>query len=654
MNRTHRPGYLVLSLVLALTPTPARAQWPENGVPVTTATGSQRYPAMVEDGQGGVFIAWNDTNLPQRVFLQRVGPDGQPAAGWPVGGIALGGPCYDGPPRICSDDAGGVYVGLRSSGPPSGFYLLRVTGSGAVAAGWPTGGQYLSFVNTPSTAALLIDGAGGAFVHWIHSYETTDAHGVPRFRTDVRLHHVLPSGAVATGWPENGRVVAGTNGIIGFSIGPDGQDGLSLAYSFYASAPGSTHAYGYFIHLDANGVATSVAGLQCTSGLETNGPLSLYPDPTGGAVVGFTERPYFTNTPTQRSLVKLDGSGQYVTGWAPRCQPFFGTAVALPSIVGDGASGVFLTWRDTRNSSEPDIYALRLDAGGLPAAGWSASGNAVSDAPGVQEQGPVIQDGFGGAFLAWVEAFDIYAQRIGPNGPGVAGWPASGLPVCTAYGAQQALQLVSDAVGGAFVCWEDYRNGSPDIYAYRLGPGGPVPVSLSVASTEVDADRVKIAWQLGEPLAGVVNVSKRTVEGDWTAERSVLPDGTGRIEYEDRAVRAGGRYGYRLEIVQSGETEYAGEVWVDIPSAAFGLGVLSPNPSASGWVVSLTLLDESGAALDLIDVQGRVVTTKQLGPLGAGPHQVAVGGSGSLPAGVYTLRLRHAGRTATARGAIVR
>lgn len=653
---------LLLSLIAAAS-TPARAQWPENGIPVTTATGSQRSPAMEPDGQGGVFIAWHDTDPPHNAFLQRIGAGGQPAAGWPEGGISIGTGCFDRAPRLCIDDAGGVYVGWCSLGPPAGYYLLRVTESGAVASGWPAGGQHLPFVNFPYLGTPLKDGAGGVFVDWTHSYTYVDGDGLTRNRTDLRLQHLLPSGVAATGWPGNGIVITGADALLGFTIGPDGHGGLSLGYGVLVQLPASQLFRGIAKRMGANGNTIYSAILDCAVDLEVVHGVSVHPEGSGGAIASFTESSHLPGGPVQHTLVKLNESGQYVTGWAPRCQPFFpGTALAPPSIVGDGGTGVFLAWRDTRNFPEPDIYALRLDAAGLPAAGWSSSGEAACAAPGDQMGGPMIPDGLGGAILAWVDtragagssAFDIYAQRIGPNGPAVAGWPETGLPVCTAPGAQQAIQLVSDGVGGAYVCWEDYRSGSADIYLYRLGPGGPVPVLVSVASTEVGPDRVRIAWYLGESFAGRISISKRDGDGEWTVQGSALPDGTGRIEHEDRAVRPGGRYGYRLEFVDGGVNESAGEVWVDVPSVAFRLGSLTPNPSARGWTVSLSLLGGVRATLEVLDVLGRVVMTREVGSLGAGQHQVPMIAPTLLPAGVYTLRLTEAGRIATARGVIVR
>ena len=117
--------------------------------------------------------------------------------------------------------------------------------------------------------------------------------------------------------------------------------------------------------------------------------------------------------------------------------------------------------------------------------------------------------------------------------------------------------------------------------------------------------------------------------------------------------RPRGRYGYRLEFQANGST-FAGEVWVDVPVSDLRLVCLSPNPATRGWTVSLWLADGTPAMLEAIDVQGRLVMSRDVGVLGIGRHEVPPEGSDRLPAGVYTLRLTQAGRVATARGIIVR
>lgn len=98
----------------------------------------------------------------------------------------------------------------------------------------------------------------------------------------------------------------------------------------------------------------------------------------------------------------------------------------------------------------------------------------------------MIGDGAGGAIVAWIEngsgTQDVYAQRLDANGNLL--WPASGLPICRASGAQSNVVLAADAKFGALTGWDDFRAGNEDIYVNRAFAPGllDVPVTASPGS----------------------------------------------------------------------------------------------------------------------------------------------------------------------------
>ena len=65
---------------------------------------------------------------------------------------------------------------------------------------------------------------------------------------------------------------------------------------------------------------------------------------------------------------------------------------------------------------------------------------------------------------------DIFAQRVGPNGR--VQWAENGIAVCFERHDQRYPQIASDGGRGAIVTWVDFRAGSYDIYAQRVGAGG--------------------------------------------------------------------------------------------------------------------------------------------------------------------------------------
>ncbi|MGF2410803.1 T9SS type A sorting domain-containing protein [Ferruginibacter sp.] len=145
-------------------------------------------------------------------------------------------------------------------------------------------------------------------------------------------------------------------------------------------------------------------------------------------------------------------------------------------LVADGTGGTIMVWQDTRNSST-DIYAQRISATGTLI--WAVDGVPLCTAAFNQLNPKIVTDGAGGAVIAWIDDrngagagnYDIYAQRI--NASGTVLWGADGLPVCTATGIQNNLQLLADN-SGAMIVWSDGRVGSSnaDIYAQRLNQLG--------------------------------------------------------------------------------------------------------------------------------------------------------------------------------------
>ena len=96
---------------------------------------------------------------------------------------------------------------------------------------------------------------------------------------------------------------------------------------------------------------------------------------------------------------------------------------------------------------------------------------------------------------------------------------------------------------------------------------------------------------------------------------------------------------------------------VDAEAAAPEAGLVltvAPNPLGASASVRFTLPEAARVRLSVFDVRGREVRTLVDGPRPAGPHAVDLE-RGSLPAGVYLVRLGVEGRTAaTARATVLR
>ena len=87
---------------------------------------------------------------------------------------------------------------------------------------------------------------------------------------------------------------------------------------------------------------------------------------------------------------------------------------------------------------------------------------------------------------------------------------------------------------------------------------------------------------------------------------------------------------------------------------AFALDEVKPNPALGRKLsVRFTLADREPAELEMLDIAGRRVWSREVGALGAGPHEVSLGVGRALPPGLYLVRLTEGPNVRTARAAIL-
>jgi len=122
-------------------------------------------------------------------------------------------------------------------------------------------------------------------------------------------------------------------------------------------------------------------------------------------------------------------------------------------------------------------------------------------------------------------------------------------------------------------------------------------------------------------------------------------------------------FGYGFSSGEDFHTSVTGLSWaraVDVPrpmtiAPALGIEPVSPNPVrvGSGVRAAFTLPAEGAALLEVIDVAGRRRFTREVGALGAGRHQVDLGGL-RLDPGLYWLRLSRAGASVATKVVLTR
>ena len=637
-------GLFALALLLPR----SAAAWPDDpnvNAPLCTATGNQTRLTMVPDGEGGAIVTWVDyrSGTDCDIYAQKVSSDGTVL--WAADGVALctatGNQLY---PTIVSDGAGGAIVTWHDYRSDTNYdiYAQKISSAGTVQ--WTADGVALCTATSQQyNPTIASDGAGGAIVTWFDSRSGN---------WDIYAQKISSAGTVQ--WTADGVALCTATSHQQFpTIAQDDAGGAIVTWfdsrsgnwDIYAQKISSTGT----VQWTANGVAL------CTATGEQDIP-TIASDGAGGAIVAWYDYRSGEAADIYAQKISSAGTVQWTADGVALCSA---TGEQLfPTIVSDDAGGAIVTWNDQR-SGDYDIYARKISSTGT--AQWTADGVALCTATNNQNYPIITSDGAGGAIVTWYDYrsganFDVYAQRI--SATGAVQWTPDGVALCTATGNQYYAMIVPDDEGGAIVAWQDQRDGNDDIYAQRVWADGSTPVLLSLVGADVGADGVKLTWLAGGIESGVATVYRSPVGGEWARIGEVTADGTGYLRYTDPIDATASRMGYRLGIVEAGIEGFYGETWVDLPArednVSFALEPVRPNPSQGGALtVRFTLPDAAAASLELLDVSGRRIATREVGSLGAGPHALDLGEGRHLAPGLYLVRLQQGANTRVTRAAVI-
>lgn len=213
--------------------------------------------------------------------------------------------------------------------------------------------------------------------------------------------------------------------------------------------------------------------------------------------------------------------------------------------------------------------------------------------------------------------------------------------------------MIADGLGGAILVYSSPA-GTP--FAQRFGHDGIVAATVSFVNADARSNEIELRWHVGGEIGFVAAVERRDGTLDeWISLGEVSADGTGAILYTDRAVEPGQRYAYRLKWSEHGAVRTTNEAWVETPALLrFALHGLQPNPSRGAAYAAFTLPSWAGGELELLDVTGRRIASREIGSLGPGRHVVRLDEHETVPPGLYLVRLRWNDREATARGVVMR
>jgi hypothetical protein len=660
----------------------ARAEWRADGIPAAlpdTGAGDHRDVAIAPDGAGGAFIVWQSAGPGfSHSYLQHLTRGGTVAPGWPLAGVQVATPKPTDHAVALADGQGGVFVASHEiAGRSSNVALNHFDAEGAPAASWASiiasGGsgvaigadladrpdQILGFGPVDALPTICPNGNGGVWMAWFH------------VGFDWSSLAVCVAGINRDGLPAPGgamKILMSRLMLYPPVICGDGAGGAFVAWT-------GSDLYAQHVIADGSLDPRWPAGaLTLCDAAGTERAPGIVGDGSGGFVVAWQDDRNGRFQQTYAERILADGS--VAPGWQQNgrvvCPHPTGAGVPLDwlgvsypqgSLLADGTGGAFIAWNDYRDSTgtgDGDIYVQHLSGDGAVSAGWPADGFPACALPGDQRSPRLADDGSGGVVVGWQDArlagdINLYAQRLSGSGAIATGWPATGLSICSAPGAQESPALAVDATTAApIAAWLDRRGSNPRAYAGRVILDQVTPALVSLETSEASPLVNRIVWQLSAQIVEA-SVERRQAQGGWESVARLTPSGTGRIRYDDHDVVPGERYGYRLRIRENGTESVHAEVWLTVPDLpSLALHGARPNPIERDLVLSFALASGEPALIELFDTSGRRVVVRDVGGLGAGEHTVSFARAPGLAAGIYFARLSQGGRSRIARVCVVR
>jgi flagellar hook capping protein FlgD len=395
-------------------------------------------------------------------------------------------------PVAISDGAGGALVAwLDTRFGNNDIFIQRVTGNGAIAPGWPVDGRAVCTAPFSQADIQMISDGAGGAILAWRDFRQAGANN------DIYAQRVLANGTVA--WTANGvAVAASANHEYEPAICSDGAGGVIVVYQYVVS--GTDHDI-YRARVSSSGVLV-VPPTPLYAKVDYSQNPTAVSDGAGGCITAFQSN--FGGT-FDIVAIRFNNAGNV---W-----PSAGNATVLcdaagdqtyPMSVADGSGSAYFVWTDARQgTSNIDVYATHVSgATGDVSTGWLYQGAQVETTSGSALSVVACGDGLGGLLIVWndyrASETDIYAMRLLISGVRAPGWPSNGATLCSASGSQMVPSVIPDGSGGLIATWSDNRSvaewGIP--YAQRLMANGTRP-----GNWDLDGDPVSL---IGGGLCAIV------------------------------------------------------------------------------------------------------------------------------------------------------
>jgi hypothetical protein len=541
---------------------------------------------------------------------------------------------------LCRDRAGGTYAGwVDSRSGNTDIFLQHLKTDGAIASGWPADG--LPVCQAPYSQYnldLASDDAGGVFLVW-QDFRSGGAG-------DIYAQHITSLATPALGWPVGGLALCTNPAAQSYPrIARDGSGGALVVWEDRRGGRLALWAQ----HVSAGGAPAS--GWPADGAALTSGPgedevmPALSSDSTGTVtVVWRAEGP--------------DGSGLHAIQVGPGYSPVQGSlpldhvlaageaSVGSPAVLALRGGTTLVAWASRASggsAGESHLHLQQLGQEGAPDHTWPAGGALVCTSTLGKSAPCIVAQADSGAIIAWEDfrdgTSDIFVQRVDVRGAVASGWTPNGVAVCVAPGQQYAPSLVADGAGGVLATWADADASTRASFSSARPANGEL-ATLSVAAAH--PGHAHVVWNVATNLGGTLTVQRRVgSEGTWGLLSAVAPDDSSHVVLDDRTAPEGAHVEYRLVVQGRGFVQYLDAVALEIPAAPLRLDLHRAwaNARQNAIVLSLALPRGDAPIVDLMDVMGRRMQRQVFGGLEPGEQTIRLGVSSHLASGIYFVRL---------------
>ncbi len=660
--------------------------WTVNGIPICVQPGSQLFPQIASDGNGGAVITWMDVRAGSYdIYAQRVTSAG--AIQWLANGLLIcnaAGDQYN--PVIIADGVGFTIISwfdYRSGN--EDIYVQRVNNLGAGL--WTSNGVALTTnSSTQWYPSIVSDGANGAIVAWSELRNGT---------YDIFASRIDAAGLIQ--WAFNGNSVTSAAGHQGGAFPPsivaDGTGGAIIAW--HDGRDGlANHVYAQRMSSFGTSLWTPDGIPVCTAP-DAQGYPTLISDAAGGAVIAWhTATGAFLDARAQH----INASG--VAQWAAsgiELAPGPGNQENA-RIVSDGASGAIVAWEDSRSGAsrphaqrietrhgfwgrpEPNVDAVAdipNDQGGKVKVNWDASGHDVFGTESITHYSIWRATDEASALAAIANGVAVRRpSELPQNAPTDYYWEWVGTQDAhyrthyTFSASTRSDSTVQDNGDAAF--FVSAHTADPTVFfdsnvmighsVDNLAPAAP----LALIAQRAGAD-VLLRWnRVRVPDLRDYAVYRGTSTGVTAVPINFLSSSVDTILIDAGAPATALYYIVTATDVHDNQGASSNEASVAATTDAGGtpsiraLTVLQnyPNPFAGSTDLSIGLPGSGDVSIEVYDVAGRRVRSELIPRMSAGWQRVSLNDRGDngkpLASGVYFYRVHAGGATVTKKMVIAR